>query len=107
MALTRINVVSTMKRKMGRPREFQETIKVTLTITPEHLERARALNLNLSQLLREAIEAKERAVSEKRSEDCHVNSKEVVRPPGFEPGSTTWQADVLNQARLRSRRLAF
>jgi hypothetical protein len=24
-----------------------------------------------------------------------------VRSPGFEPGSSTWQADVLNQARLR------
>ena len=27
----------------------------------------------------------------------------VVRPPGFEPGSTAWKADVLNQARLRPR----
>jgi hypothetical protein len=25
----------------------------------------------------------------------------VVRLPGFEPGSSTWQADVLNQARLQ------
>jgi hypothetical protein len=25
----------------------------------------------------------------------------MVRSPGFEPGSSTWQADVLNQARLR------
>ena len=25
----------------------------------------------------------------------------VVRSPGFEPGSSAWQADVLNQARLR------
>ena len=24
-----------------------------------------------------------------------------MRSPGFEPGSSTWQADVLNQARLR------
>ena len=27
----------------------------------------------------------------------------MVRPPGFEPGSSTWQADVLVQARLRPR----
>ena len=26
---------------------------------------------------------------------------ELVRPPGFEPGSSAWQADVLDQARLR------
>lgn len=26
----------------------------------------------------------------------------VVRPPGFEPGSTAWKADVLDQTRLRS-----
>ena len=25
----------------------------------------------------------------------------LVRSPGFEPGSSTWQADVLNQTRLR------
>ena len=25
----------------------------------------------------------------------------MVRPPGFEPGSSAWQADVLNQTRLR------
>ena len=24
-----------------------------------------------------------------------------MRPPGFEPGSSAWQADVLDQARLR------
>ena len=27
-----------------------------------------------------------------------------MRSPGFEPGSSTWQADVLNQARLRPLR---
>ena len=27
--------------------------------------------------------------------------KVLVRPPGFEPGSSTWQADVLDQTRLR------
>ena len=29
----------------------------------------------------------------------------LVRPPGFEPGSSAWQADVLGQARLRPPRL--
>ena len=29
----------------------------------------------------------------------------MVRPPGFGPGSTAWKADVLDQTRLRSRRL--
>ena len=28
-------------------------------------------------------------------------NKLMVRPPGFEPGSSAWQADVLDQARLR------
>ncbi len=28
-------------------------------------------------------------------------NERVVRPPGFEPGSSTWQADVLDQTRLR------
>ncbi len=27
--------------------------------------------------------------------------KIMVRLPGFEPGSSTWQAEVLNQARLQ------
>jgi hypothetical protein len=31
----------------------------------------------------------------------------MVRSPGFEPGSSTWQADVLNQARLRPLVHAF
>src|SRR3990170_8394940 len=31
----------------------------------------------------------------------------VVRLPGFEPGSSTWQADVLNQARLQPLACCF
>src|SRR4030042_160513 len=31
----------------------------------------------------------------------------LVRSPGFEPGSSTWQADVLNQTRLRPLASSF
>jgi hypothetical protein len=31
----------------------------------------------------------------------------MVRPPGFEPGSSAWQADVLDQARLRPQASEF
>jgi hypothetical protein len=31
----------------------------------------------------------------------------LVRSPGFEPGSSTWQADVLNQTRLRPLHLDY
>ena len=35
-------------------------------------------------------------------QDLNLNSDVVVvRLPGFEPGSSTWQAEVLNQARLQ------
>jgi hypothetical protein len=34
-------------------------------------------------------------------------AQKMVRSPGFEPGSSTWQADVLNQARLRPLFHAF
>ena len=37
----------------------------------------------------------------------HQNEGFMVRSPGFEPGSSTWQADVLNQARLRPRAWTF
>ena len=30
-----------------------------------------------------------------------ASNKIMVRSPGFEPGSSAWQADVLDQARLR------
>jgi hypothetical protein len=36
-----------------------------------------------------------------RYEQFAKSEKFLVRLPGFEPGSSTWQADVLNQARLQ------
>ena len=42
------------------------------------------------------------------SMDSNLNFGAVkVRLPGFEPGSSTWQAEVLNQARLQPHVHAF
>jgi hypothetical protein len=34
-----------------------------------------------------------------------IQTRIMVRLPGFEPGSSTWQAEVLNQARLQPHML--
>jgi len=51
-----------MQRKRGRPKAPVRMIPVKVTVSPADCETARKLNLNLSELLRNAIESQERAV---------------------------------------------
>ena len=59
--------------------------------------------INLLQALNQQPTLKQTSFNQKSmtASETSLNSLKRVRSPGFEPGSSTWQADVLNQARLR------
>ena len=64
-------------------------------LTQQLLSLLQALNqqISLNQAPNTPFSLSEGSLSEKR--------KFLVRSPGFEPGSSAWQADVLDQTRLR------
>ena len=75
---------------------------VTIRIDPQIWQTARELGLNISKVCENAL----KFYISRLSPLNYLNLKEtcfgaMVRPPGFEPGSSAWQADVLDQARLR------
>ena len=65
-----------------------KTARVNLRIEPEILQKARKLGFNISEICRNAIKEA-------------IRARKMVRPPGFEPGSSAWKAGILVQARLR------
>ena len=85
--------------------------KVSILIDREILEKSHALGINISKAcenyLKQLIDAIENAnqLNRQKISDPATAGSGMVRPPGFEPGSSTWQADVLNQARLRPRKV--
>ncbi|GEM_PF-1955877 len=81
--------------------------KVSVNIDENVFKRSKELGVNISQactnylkLLNSQIEA---TLQENKSflGKASFTKEGLVRLPGFEPGSSTWQADVLNQARLQ------
>ena len=77
---------------------------ISIYIDKEVARKARELGLNISKTcenaLKEAIRRLEAPDCKERSGNCDCGEP-VVRPPGFEPGSSAWQAGILVQARLR------
>ena len=88
---------------MGRNKQ-----KVMINLPPHIVQQARDLGLNISKLcensLKQAIVKLETPKSQKGHKSVFgkaFSEKGLVRLPGFEPGLSAWQADVLNQARRR------
>ena len=81
--------------------------KVSVTIDKDILEKSHALGVNVSKVcenyLKEIIHALENLNNQNTPflGKASFAKEGLVRLPGFEPGSSTWQADVLNQARLQ------
>ena len=57
---------------------FQEMAKVTLTITPKHLEPARKHRLNLSEVLRKAIESMNKGYQERKEKTTRTPKKTMI-----------------------------
>ena len=77
---------------------------VTIRIDPQVWRKARELGLNISRTCENFLkqEIQRLTTSNYKTKEAIRNYQHVlVRPPGFEPGSSAWQADVLDQARLR------
>ena len=77
---------------------------VGLTVKDDLLAIAREYGLNLSKLLEtsliQLLEAKNNAQTPNRASflgTASFTKEGVVRPPGFEPGSPAWEADVLTK----------
>ena len=77
-------------------------VKATILIDKEVLERAHALGVNVSKAcencLRQYIQALQNVRFMKQDQFLSPGSsaeESGVRSPGFEPGSSAWEADVL------------
>lgn len=69
-----------MERKRGRPRQFEDLVHVSVSVTREDYEAARKLGLNLSETLREAIRRKAGSETEKQLKPGAGLSAQVVKP---------------------------
>ena len=71
---------------------------VVITLDPELVEKARKLGLNISKVcenaLIQAVKALEQVFDENKGGGGTVGFP-LVRPPGFEPGLSAREADVL------------
>ncbi len=80
--------------------------KVSVTIDQKIYEKAHKLGLNVSKIAENALLSHIDAIETATSKNSFLSkasfTKEgLVRSPRFEPGSSAWQADVLDQTRLR------
>ena len=83
----------------------------TIRIDTEVLKTAQELGINISKACEKALKHYIRALTNANRQitdtgrsflsEGSFTKESSVRPPGFEPGSSAWQADVLIQARLR------
>ena len=76
---------------------------VTIRIDAQIWQTARELGLNISKVCENALKfyiSRLSPLNYPNLKETHFDGA-MVRPPGFEPGSSAWQADVLDQARLR------
>ena len=64
---------------------------ISIRIDPDVWKAAREKGLNISRICESALKT---AILQKGGDRGTVGSP-LVRPPGFEPGSPAWQADVL------------
>jgi hypothetical protein len=84
-------------------------IKATILVEEKVLKRAHEVGLNVSKTCENALIRYIQAMEDVRLPDggrflgeaSFAKEGSVVRSPRFEPGSSAWQADVLDQTRLR------
>ena len=102
---------SSKSEQITRVKAKRKTVGVTLPVNL--VERAREHGLNISRITTEALTsilAYLEQTDTQRSflgEASFTKEGSMVRSPGFEPGSSAWQADVLVQTRRRPHRLNF
>ena len=84
--------------------------KVSILLDKEILEKAHELGINISKVCENTLKLYIQAIEQARKKEqaflgeaSFAKEGSVVRPPRFEPGSSAWQADVLDQTRLRPR----
>ena len=83
--------------------------KATILIDQQVLEKAHEIGLNVSRTCENALNIYIQAMQGANTkmnpaflgEASFAKEGSLVRSPRFEPGSSAWQADVLDQARLR------
>ncbi len=81
--------------------------KVSVSIDEKICEKAHELGINISKVCENQLITLINAIQATNSKnsflapDSFTKEAGLVRLPGFEPGSSTWQAEVLNQARLQ------
>ena len=78
------------------------------------MQKAHAVGLNISKTCELALQKRIQLIEQSETHGQPVFGEafsrekgSLVRLPGFEPGSSTWQADVLNQARLQPQAWTF
>ncbi len=81
--------------------------KVSVLIDKEVLQKSHELGVNVSKACENYLKTLNATIEATNNKNGFLGpaffTKEgvMVRLPGFEPGSSTWQAEVLNQARLQ------
>ena len=79
--------------------KMRHKVRVSINLTLEAYEKAKNFGLNISKVcenaLIQAIKALEEVFPEKRGEG--TTGSPLVRPPGFEPGLSAREADVLTR----------
>ena len=81
--------------------------KITIGISEEVYKKSHALGINVSKACENTLIELIKAIENRNSLNSPSLGKDslgregLVRSPRFEPGSSAWQADVLDQTRLR------
>ncbi len=91
-------------------------VRTNITVDKEVLEKAHELGINVSKACENCLKQYIAAIKSAKltnggksflSEASFTKEGSMVRSPGFEPGSSAWQADVLVQTRRRPHRVNF
>ena len=80
-------------------------IRTTIRMDSETLKKAHQLGLNVSKCSETALKMYIEALTKANSQmqdpsflgEASFTKEGSMRPPGFEPGSSAWQADVLTK----------
>jgi hypothetical protein len=81
--------------------------KVSILINKEILEKSHELGINVSQACENYLKQLNNLIETTNNKNTLLSpgssaeESGLVRSPRFEPGSSAWQADVLDQTRLR------
>ena len=82
----------------------KDKAKISLSVDSEIYAKSHALGINVSKACENYLKELINAIENRNNMNVlgKASSQEgLVRSPRFEPGSSAWQADVLDQTRLR------